>query len=212
MGIRTRIARGALLTGTATALMIGVGIGTAGAVDATWSVHPGGAITATAGTTTLKDTNTGTVLSCTSSSGAGTLKSGTGLAGTGIGSITSLGFSGCTGPLGLTFTVTTSHFPYKLNATSYKATTGTTTGKIVGIEATLTGPGCSASVAGSTATTPGTVKVTYTNSTGILKILPTGGTLHVYNVSGCAGLINSGDASQFSGSYKVSGGQVITSP
>ena len=66
--------------------------------------------------------------------------------------------------------------------------------------------------AGTTATTKGKVKVTYTNSTGKLKVLPTGGNLHVCNVSGCAGLINSGDATQFSGTYTVTPKQTITSP
>ena len=37
-------------------------------------------------------------------------------------------------------------------------------------------------------------------------MLATGGTLHVFNVSGCAGLINSGDATQFSGTYTVTPG------
>jgi len=36
--------------------------------------------------------------------------------------------------------------------------------------------------------------------------------LHVYNVNGCAGLINSGDATTFSGSYTISPKQTITSP
>ena len=74
-------------------------------ITATWTVKPGGAITAKAGKTTLTDKNTGSQLSCTSSSGKGTVKSGSGLSGTGIGSITALSFNTCTGPLGLTFTV-----------------------------------------------------------------------------------------------------------
>jgi len=199
--------------GATTALVIGVGVSTAVATNAiTFTVSPGGSITAKAGKTTLTDTNTGSVLSCTSSSGGGSLKSGSGLSGTGIGSITSLSFSSCTGPLGLTFTVATSGFPYKLNATAFNATTGVTTGKITGIKATLTGPSCSASVAGTTATTPGTVKAQYNNGTHKLKILTGGGTLHVWNVSGCAGLINSGDATTFSGAYAISPAQTITSP
>jgi hypothetical protein len=213
MGIRTRIGRSALLTGAAAAAVIGLGVGVAGATNAiTFTVTPGGSISANAGKTTLKDTNTGSVLTCKSSAGAGTLKSGSGLKGAGIGSITSLSFTTCTGPLNLTFTVASSGFPYPLNATAYNATTGVTTGKITGIFATLSGPACTANVAGTTATTGGTVKATYTNSTDILKILPGGGTLHVYGVNGCAGLINTGDATQFTGSYKVTPGQKITSP
>jgi hypothetical protein len=55
------------------------------------------------------------------------------------------------------------------------------------------------------------VTATYTNSTG--KLATTGaGNLHIYNVNGCAGLINSGDGTSFKGSYTVSPKQTITSP
>ena len=104
----------------------------------------------------------------------------------------------------------TTHFPWHLNAKSFK--NGVTTGTITGIHATLTGPSCSAVVDGTGATANnGTVTATYTNSTG--KLATTGaGNLHVYNVSGCAGLINSGDITSFKGSYTVSPKQTITSP
>lgn len=179
-------------------------------VAATWTVKPGGAITAKAGKTTLKDKNTGSTLSCASSSGKGSVKKGSGLSGTGIGSITALSFSTCTGPLGLTFTVHTTHFPWHLNAKSFSS--GVTTGTITGIHATLSGPGCSATVDGTSATANnGQVTAKYSNGTG--KLTTTGaGNLHVYNVSGCANLINSGDATSFTGSYTVSPKQTITSP
>ena len=212
MAIRKRLSRRVLFTGVATAVAIGASAGVALAVALTFTITPGGAITATAGTTTLKDTNTGSVLTCTSSTSSGTLKSGSGISGTNLGSITKLSFSNCTGPLGLTFTVANSGFPWTLSGTAYNATTGVTTGCINGIKSHLSGPSCSADVAGTTATTKGKVKVTYTNSTHKLKVLPTGGNLHVFNVSGCAGLINSGDATQFSGTYTVTPSQKITSP
>jgi len=205
-----------LVTSVALAGVVGLSAGSAvaatnAAVAATWTVKPGGSITAKAGKTTLKDTKTGTVLTCKSSTGKGTVKKGSGLSGSGIGSITSMTFSTCTGPLSLTFTVKTSHLPWKLNAVSYKS--GVTTGTITGIHATLSGPGCTATVDGTGATkNNGMVKATYTNSTGKLTTLTTGGNLHVYNVSGCAGLINSGDASTFSGSYAITPKQTITSP
>ena len=61
-------------------------------------------------------------------------------AGPNLGSITKLSFSNCTGPLGLTFTVTNSAFPWTLSGTSYNASTGTTTGFINGIKSTPVGP------------------------------------------------------------------------
>jgi len=212
MAIHKRLTRRILLTGGATALAVGVSAGVALAVAITFSISPGGAITANAGKTTLKDTATGSVLSCTSSSSKGTLKSGHGISGTNLGSITQLSFSNCTGPFGLTFNVTNSGFPWTLHGTAFNATTGVTTGNITGIKSHLAGTGCAADVAGATAGSTGKVKVTYTNSTHKLKVLPGGGTLHVFNVNGCAGLINSGDATQFSGTYTVTPAQTITSP
>jgi hypothetical protein len=213
MTIRTRLTGSMLLTGAATALVIGVSTSAALAVNATWTVKPGGAITAKAGTTTLTDTTTHQAVVCTSSSTKATLKKGSGLSGTGIGSITSVSFSNCTGS-GFTFTVTPGHLPWHLNATSFNKTSGVTTGTITGIHSALSVPGlCSAVVDGTGGSANnGMVKITYTNSTGKLKVLPTGGNLHVYNVKGCAGLINSGDASTFTGTYTVSPKQTITSP
>ncbi len=205
----------ALVTGVALAGMLALSASAAGAatnarVAATWTVKPGGAITAKAGVTTLKDSSTGSTLTCKTSSGKGTVKKGSGLSGTNIGSITALSFNTCTGPLGLTFTVKTTHFPWHLNAKSFKS--GVTTGSITGIHATLTGPSCSAVVDGTGATANnGMVTATYTNSTG--KLATTGaGNLHIYKVVGCAGLINSGDGTSFKGSYTVTPKQTITSP
>ena len=205
-----RLSRRMLVTGGATALAVGASAGVALALAITFSISPGGAITAKAGKTTLTDTKTHTVLTCASSSSSGTLKKGHGISGAGLGTISKLSFSTCTGPLSLTFTVTNSGFPWKLNGTSFAS--GVTTGTITGIKSHLSGPGCSANVAGATATTTGKVKVTYTNSSGALKVLATGGNLHVFNVQGCAGLINSGDPTQFVGTYTVSPKQTITSP
>ena len=202
MGIRKRLTSGLVLTGATTALVIGVAaVAVAVTTVPEIDISPGGKITASAGTTTLKDTKTGSVLMCTSSASAGTLNAE---ADPTAGTITSLTFTNCTGPLGLTFTVTNSGFPWKLTASAFNSGTGVTTGTISGIKSLLSGPGCTANVAGTTATTPGKVKVTYTNSSNTLATLTTGGTLHVWNVSGCAGLINSGDPTVFSGSYKVS--------
>ena len=210
MAIRKRLTRRVLFTGAASAVAIGASAGVALAVAITFTISPGGAITAKAGKTTLTDKNTGSVLTCASSSSSGTLKKGSGIAGTNIGSISALSFATCTGPLGLTFTVKTAHFPWHLNAKTFSG--GVTTGSITGIHATLSGPSCSAVVDGTSATANnGMVTAKYSNSTG--KLTTTGaGNLHVYNVSGCAGLINNGDASSFKGSYAISPKQTITSP
>ena len=74
----------------------------AGLAARTWTVTPGGTVTGTAGATILKDSNTGTTLTCTSSQATGTIGSGSGLANP-LGSIGSLSFNNCTGPLGISF-------------------------------------------------------------------------------------------------------------
>jgi hypothetical protein len=214
MATRTwkRIGSG-LAAGAAAALLIGASALPAVAAAPTWSVKPGGAATAKAGKTVLKDTKTGTVLTCTSSSAKITIKKGHKLAGAGLAKITSIGFTNCTGPLGITFTVKSSALPWKLNAVSYNKKTGTTTGTITGIHSTLSGPGCSAVVDGTAAGKDnGSVKVTYVNKTHKLTVLPKGDNLHIYKVSGCFGLINNGDPSSFTAVDAVSPGQTITSP
>ncbi len=195
------------LMSVATAVTISLSAGPAFAATK-WTVKPGGPITAKSKTTTLTDTSSGTKLSCKSSKARGRLKRGSGLSGRHIGRINSLRFTSCSGPLGLTFTVKGSNFPWRLNAKSFKA--GVTKGTITGIHAKLAGTGCTAIVDGTGASKDnGRVKVTYTNRTHALKVRTGGGNLHIYRVHGCAGLIHSGDASTFSAKYKVSPNQRI---
>jgi hypothetical protein len=202
-----------LIAGAAVALLIGASAAPALAKAPTWTIKPGGTVTAKAGKTVLKDTKTGTVLTCTSSSAKIKLKKGSHLSGAGIGSITSIGFSNCTGPLGIKFTVASSHLPWALNAVSYAKKTGITTGTITGVHSTLSGPGCSAAVDGTGASKDnGMVRVTYANKTHTLTVLAVGGNLHIYDVSGCFGLINSGDPSSFTALDAVAPKQTITSP
>jgi hypothetical protein len=201
-----------LLGGGVAALAIGIGATTAMAVIATtWTITPGGAVTGSAGQTKLTDKNNGQVLTCASSATAANLKKGSGQTNP-IGKITSATFTKCTGPGGLVFTVTTSAStttPWKLNGSTFSS--GVTHGSITGIKASLSGSGCSATVGGTTATSAGKVTGTYSNSTGILKV--SGGNLHVWNVAaGCLGLINTGDATTFTGNYTISPKQTITSP
>jgi hypothetical protein len=58
----------------------------------------------------------------------------------------------------------------------------------------------------------GHVRFSYTDSTGRLKILTTGGNLHFYNITGCAGLWNNNDPLTVSGTFPMSPKQKITSP
>jgi hypothetical protein len=206
--MRKRLTAAFLSSGVA-AVALGFGAATAMATTATtWSITPGGAVTGAAGQTTLKDAKTGTVLKCRSSATKATLKKGSGQANP-IGKITSVTFTSCTGPGSLHFTATTSASqtrPWKLDASTFK--NGVTHGKITGVTAALSGNGCTATVAGTSAKSPGTVSGSYSNTTHILTV--SGGNLHVWNVSsGCLGLINSGDGSTFVGKYTIKPPQTI---
>lgn len=179
----------------------------------TWTVSPGGSITATSGTAVLTDTRTGASLSCAASSLAGSLKSGSGLSGTGIGSITAFSLSSCTGPGGLTYTATSSSFPWQINALSYSghmASTrhhGTTIGEIVGTKVTFSSLVCHILWWGQ----PSILMFRYTNIAATLSTITTSGML-LYNVSGCGGSFAAGDVMTLSATFTVSPSQTIESP
>jgi len=208
-----------ILTTSGLAAVMAIGLGATSALatsTTTWTVKPGGSYTAKSGTTTLKDLVTTTLLTCTSSAAAGTLKSGSGLTNP-LGTVTSSTFTGCTGPLGTTFSVTTSASttkPWHVNATSFSS--GVTHGNISGIHALLKGTNnaCTATVDGTGATSfNGKVAITHSNASPTKLKVTKGINLHVYNVSsGCMGLIVSGDAVTFTATYTLNAAQTITSP
>jgi hypothetical protein len=172
------------------------------AVPATWTVTPGGAFTGAAGTTVLRVQETGVQLTCRSATAAGTAKSGTGLSNP-LATLPagSTKFNTCSGPFGLTFGVT--HVgTWNLNAASYAAPV--TTGTLTNINANISGPGCAASVAGS-------VNATYNNTTKVLTVQPNYG-LTFTSVSGCLGLIATGQHASFSGAFTITPGLTVTSP
>jgi hypothetical protein len=195
--------RGSVLLAIAVAALT-VGGGPAQAAAGGWKVSPGGMSTAS-GTLTL---SAGQDQIICGASWVITFQVGPGGS---LGSITQAGFSNCTGSLSMAFTVTAGGLPWSLNGASY--TSGVTQGSITGIHLALSGSDCSATVDGTSGTADnGTVKITYTNSTGKLALLPSGGNLHYYNVSGCLGLIGAGDSADLSGTLTLTPRQVITGP
>lgn len=200
------------LAAPAAVLITGLGVTTALAAT-TWTVQPGGTVTAASKNTVLRDLKTGSVIECHSSITVA-LKSGSGLADSNIGSISSAGFSKCVGGLGITYTLTAQHLPWHLNTASYNSGTGTTHGTISGVHAVIGGGlPCIAIVDGTGASKDnGIISVTYKNGTHQLAWLKTGGNLHFYKVNGCSGLIQSGDPAALAGTFSVSPPQTITSP
>lgn len=197
-----------VLAAAMAALVPGLVAGPATAAT-TWTVSPGGQVTGQAGRTALTDTTTEqAAVGCASSALRGTLKAGHGLPGTGLGSLTAVSFSGgC-------FTLTSGHLPWKVNARSYAASTGTTTGTITGMHLVFTDPTfCDFAADGTGATAGnGVVHFRYVNGTGKLRIVATGSTLHIYSVKGCGGAFHDGDTAALTGTYVITPAQTITSP
>lgn len=196
----------ALLTLASAGLAIGLSA-TSALAATTWSVSPGGTISGGGGTTTVKDTTSGLTVTCTSSTLKGSLKHGTGLAGSKIGTVTSLAFKSCTVD-SFTLSISSGTVAWHVNAVSYGS--GVTHGTISGIHFAISSSVCSAVIDGTGGTAHnGKVKFTYTNRTHKLKILPSGDNLHVYKVNGCLGAISNGDAGTISSVYTISPAQTI---
>jgi hypothetical protein len=212
--MRTRLGAFLLAGGVAVA-MTGVSAASSLAATApTFTVSPGGVFAGReAGKVTILDTVTNKSVVCTTTSSAGSFESGSGLSGTGIGSFTGLTLTGCTGPKKLAVTATAAALPWSINAVKYIAAKNTTYGTLNGLEVTLSGTGCSATVAGATSATGGTVVIHFHNSPrNKLPLETAGGNLHVYVSSGCKGLFKNGDALTLGAAYVVSPDQTITSP
>jgi hypothetical protein len=193
----------------AAASVIGLAAAPALAAATTWTVKPGGTVTGTAGATTVTDTTAGLSVPCTSSVVKGTLKKGSGLAGKGIGTFTSLAFKGCTAD-SISVSVTLKA-TMALNAISFNKKANTASVTITGIHGTLSVPSipCSATIDGTSATAHnGTVKATFSNKTSTLKVLTSGSNLHLYKDTCPVTATN--DAVNFTGSYKFSPKQTIT--
>ena len=88
--MRKRYAR-ILFAGCAGVLVAALSVTTARA-ETTWTIRPGGAVTANSGTATFKDTKTRQLFTCQSLSARGMLKTGSGLPGSHAGSISAVGF------------------------------------------------------------------------------------------------------------------------
>jgi hypothetical protein len=214
-----RRSAGILLAGAAlatTMLVPAVGLSPAlASATATWTINPGGTITATAPGATVTDTTNGNKLACTGSSLTETLKSGKGLSGTNAGSLSKFSLTKC-GAAGIFIGILAKHTPWHVSLTAYNATTGVTTIAVTGIHLTVSQKalGCTGVVDGTSATADnGKIMMSYSNKTHDLTTFKTEGNLHLYNVSSnCLGVVNTGDKVSLSAVYEVSPAQTITSP
>ncbi len=197
---------GTALVSAAAVLTVAVGATPVAAATATWTVTPGGSFYTSSpqGTGRLTDTTTGTLIRCPDVFISGKFKTGAGVNDP-VGQITSVGNNnfvpgqsfGCDlGSTGNAVLVTFSAMGFR--AVRYDAAKDLTYGAFTAIHAIFTGAGgyaCSGILAGSSATAgDGLVRFQYSDSSGSLLTYRGSGNLHIYNVSGCGGLINSGDA------------------
>jgi hypothetical protein len=205
-----------VLTIAAVAAAAGMVVPSASAATKTWTITKGGAVKAASKNFTFTDVTTKASLPCKAATATARLKSGRHLSGVNAGLVTASTASGCS-VAGFTVTIKPGHLPWHLNLVSYNAKTGVTTGTLTGLHINFGVPliGCTAVVDG-TGKKPlnnGRVAVTYTNKTGKLAILKTGGNLHLYNVAkACAGVVKNGDSIAVAGTYTVTPKQKITSP
>jgi hypothetical protein len=205
-----------VLTIAAVAAAAGMVAPSASAATKTWTITKGGAVKAASKNFTFTDVTAKASLHCKAATAKARLKSGKHLSGVNAGLVTAATASGCA-VAGFTVTIKPGHLPWHLNLVSYNAKTGVTTGTLTGLHINFGVPaiGCTAVVDG-TGKKPannGRVAVTYTNKTGQLAILKTGGNLHLYNVAkACAGVVKNGDSIAVTGTYAVTPKQKITSP
>lgn len=205
-----RLTRSAAVAATALLAAVGFTVSSASATaQATYTVTPGGPFTAHSGDTQLGVPNA--VLVCTDSDAAGTLKSGSGLDGAGIGTINSLTFTDCS-VAGLLFDVDTSiTLPWDLNITGADpGNPDRVLGSITGIVAKIADQDgiCTATFAGPGGPTDeGEVTGYFDNATSQLVVQDGNLTAHDAN---CLGIINNGDHAAFTGTYDVSPPQTIT--
>jgi hypothetical protein len=202
----------ALIASAATASVISMAAAPGLATTATtWTVKPGGGVFATSGTATLTDVTALQTVQCSFSTAKGSFTKGTGLSGTGIGNFLSISFTACA-LRGVPVTLDIAG-DMPVNALKYspvkKIVNMTVTHMHGGISINL----CSAAIDGTSGTANnGMVKARYMDTGATMKVLTTGGNLHLYNVVNCQGLLNSNDVVDFTATYKVRPAQTITSP
>jgi hypothetical protein len=119
-----------------------------------------------------------------------------------VGHITSISFTGCAGPAG-TVTLTAKGLSWPVSARPAARTVGETSGGH-GVSVDVSAPGCSADVDGTGGhTDTGVVHFTFSHESGALGVVLADGNLHIYGVSGCAGLVSNGDTVSLSVTYHI---------
>jgi hypothetical protein len=219
--------RAAILAAGALALAVGTGplpaVASARTGAATWTVTPGGSYRAQVRSDNiweLLDVRTGQQLSCTVNASAWSMRlrfrKGSGLSDP-IGWAGSLSFPKPCFPGGMgPVTLSADSLPWGINALSYDPASQVTSGRLTHLHLALSGPHCAAVLDGSSATAgDGTAPFAYNNGpAGTLQTAyrPGSGDLHAYQVTGCRGLLHSGDLVRLFFGYDLNRALTVTSP
>ncbi|MFI0479226.1 hypothetical protein [Actinomadura sp. 9N215] len=176
----------------------------------TWTVSPGGAVSATA-PAELRNTAKGWTIRCTAAF-SGTAPAGAGQSGYGLISFDQGSLTACTGPHALTTAATAANLPWDFYADSYAAAEGTTTATFNNLNLTLdVSNGCRADV-GAPDGAPGTTGATYANGDRTLTLSGAHLSVTFTNYRCTADLVAPGDAIELAASLPVTPAQTITSP
>jgi hypothetical protein len=193
----------------AAAAVVALMLGAAAALAATLTVAVGGAnsngaVSATSGTVTLKDTRNGDTVTCTSSTVSGTVKDEktTGTAPVKVGTIGKTTFKSCTWIAGETLAITQKG---TWNLVVTQATKGgVTAGGVTNVSFTWSATAC-------TATMTGSMAGTFTNPSGskkpVLTLSPSASNPEKFALkiasANCLGILQAGDGFQVTVSYTV---------
>ncbi|WP_147340956.1 hypothetical protein [Actinomadura logoneensis] len=191
---------------------------TAAGVAGTWTVLPGGPATAVnSGNMSAKDLATGLGMTCTKAVASATAKSGSGLSPNDLVTINSVKFSNpanvggaCSGPVGITVSLTAQNLPWKLSGTQVTSTGAD--GKITGVAVSTTSSDNCHATYGAPGGGPGEVDVSYINSVHAVKVTGTNLVVQTADANCDPTLINAGDALGITGTFVITPAETITSP
>ena len=183
------------------------------ATAATWSVYSQQGSAGVSARVELTDNTTGNKIKCGANFGYSFTRKMR--LPSDIATLSGVQFGNCKLPDGTAITLTSNTRNLPMMALSFNRlrNLGVTTGEFTGIDVSLSSSGCSGILDGTAAgANDGTVPYRYYNNPEML-ITSGPGDLHIYNVTGCAGLFNTGDpftlsSTQGQGIY----GLTITSP
>lgn len=182
------------------------------APEDTWTVAPGGALTASA-PLRIGNATRGWNIDCGDSTFTGAAKTGSGNAGDQLVEFDDAAFGNCSGPGGVQYTVTmTSGVQLDMTATSYDAATGRTSGTLFGFQINLVGTnGCQIDIA-DPAGDLGMADVTFANTGSTLEL--GGGDMGVtfLNYACPSGFTAIGDQVVVTAQLSVSPAQLMTNP